>query len=476
LKTIRRKAEMYPDKLHEECGVFGIFSNGKEDVASITYYGLYALQHRGQESAGIVVSDEKELLCHKGMGLVSEIFSEDDLKKLKGKNAIGHVRYSTAGSSNINNAQPILVKCKIGSVAIAHNGNLVNAEILKELLEETGTVFQTTTDSEVILNLIARSSRHGLEKAITDTVFAIKGSYAIVMLTEDKLIGIRDPNGIRPLCIGKLKDDYILCSESCAIDAVGGEFIRDVEPAEIVMIDKEGIRSFKNSEKIKSETCAFEYIYFARPDSIIDGIDVYQARRRCGHVLYEESPISCDLITGVPDSGVAAAIGYSEASGIPYGMTLIKNKYIGRTFIAPSQKQRQNSVNVKLNALKSNIKGKRILMIDDSIVRGTTSKKLVTLLRNAGAKEVHMMIASPPVKFPCYFGIDTPERGQLIGANMSIEEIRKEIGADTLAYLSVPGLLRALDHGNTFCLGCFNGIYPVEAPIEKSKLYLEDKK
>ncbi|MBP7238446.1 MAG: class II glutamine amidotransferase, partial [Petrotogaceae bacterium] len=236
---------MYPDKLHEECGVFGIFSNGKEDVASITYYGLYALQHRGQESAGIVVSDEKELLCHKGMGLVSEIFSEDDLKKLKGKNAIGHVRYSTAGSSNINNAQPILVKCKIGSVAIAHNGNLVNAEILKELLEETGTVFQTTTDSEVILNLIARSSRHGLEKAITDTVFAIKGSYAIVMLTEDKLIGIRDPNGIRPLCIGKLKDDYILCSESCAIDAVGGEFIRDVEPAEIVMIDKEGIRSFK---------------------------------------------------------------------------------------------------------------------------------------------------------------------------------------------------------------------------------------
>lgn len=461
------------DKFKDECGVFGIFSKENLDVSSITYYGLYALQHRGQESAGIVVSDGKELNGHKNMGLVSDIFNQKVLEELKGISAIGHVRYSTTGASHVNNAQPIIGKYKLGSIAIAHNGNLVNADIIRELLEDCGCVFQTAIDTEVILNLIARGGKKGIEKATVDAIQAIKGSYAIVILTQDKLIGVRDPNGIRPLCIGKINDSYILSSESCALDSVGAEFVRDVEPGEIVIIDEEGIRSINFAERTKCETCAFEYIYFARPDSTIDGINVYESRVRTGKKLFEESPAEADIVIGVPDSGVAAAVGYAAASGIPYGIGFIKNKYVGRTFITPSQEMRERAVSVKLNPLKVNVKDKRVVIVDDSIVRGTTSRRLVETLRKAGAKEVHFRVSSPIVKYPCYFGIDTPYRSELIGANSTVEEIRQEIGAESLGYISMEGLIQSLEENKGFCLGCFSGVYPVSAPMEAAKERLE---
>lgn len=461
------------DKFEDECGVFGIFSGDGLDVSTLTYYGLYALQHRGQESAGIVVSDGKELTCHKDMGLVSDVFSQETLEGLKGFSAIGHVRYSTTGSSTALNAQPILSKYKLGSIAAAHNGNLVNADVIKELLEDGGCIFQTSIDSEVVLNLIARSAKKGIERAVVDAIQAVKGSYAMLILTDDKLIGVRDPNGIRPLCIGKLENSYMLSSESCAIDAVGGEFVRDVEPGEIVIIDKDGIRTINFGEKTNPETCAFEYIYFARPDSTIDGINVYLSRVAAGESLYRECPAEGDIVIGVPDSGIAAAVGYSKASGIPYGIGLIKNRYVGRTFIAPSQELREKAVSVKLSPLKVNIEGKRVILIDDSIVRGTTSKRLIELLKRAGAKEVHFRISSPVVKYPCYFGIDTPRRMDLIGSKLSLEEIRDEIGADSLGYLSIEGLLSSLDEKKGFCLGCFNGVYPLAAPMEMDKLQFE---
>jgi amidophosphoribosyltransferase len=461
------------DKFKEECGVFGILSKDGLDVASITYYGLYALQHRGQESAGIAVADGEKITCHKNMGLVADVFNEEIISGLKGTLAIGHVRYSTTGSSNVINAQPLVTQFKLGSMAIAHNGNLVNAEVIRELLEDAGCIFQTSIDSEVILSLIARGAKKGLQRAVVDAIQAIKGSYAIVMLTEDKLIGVRDPNGIRPLCIGKLNDSYILCSESCALDTVGAEFIRDVRPGEIVIIDENGLQSIDFAEKTKCETCSFEYIYFARPDSVIDGINVYEARVNAGEKLYAESPVEADIVVGVPDSGIAAAVGFAKASGIPYGIGFIKNKYVGRTFIAPSQELREKAVSVKLNVLKVNVEGKRVVIIDDSIVRGTTCRKLVEILRKAGAKEVHFRVSSPVVKYPCYFGIDTPYRKDLIGANFDVEAIRNEIGADTLAYLSIDGLLSSLDAGRGFCLGCFKGVYPVSAPIETDKDHLE---
>lgn len=468
-----RIRDIEDDKLKEECGVFGIYTEEKIDVAKVTYYGLYALQHRGQESAGIAISDGQDINCHKGMGLVSEAFNEEILESLKGRSAIGHVRYSTTGSSNIVNAQPILGKFKLGSIAIAHNGNLINPDIIRELLEDGGCIFQTTNDSEVILNLIARGAKRGIENAVLDAIQAVKGSYAIVILTNDKLIGVRDPNGIRPLCIGKLNESYILCSESCALDAVGAELIRDVRPGEIVIIDKDGLKSIDFTEKAKHESCSFEYVYFARPDSIIDGINVYLARIKAGEELYKENPVDADIVIGVPDSGLPAAMGYAKASGIPYGTGFIKNKYVGRTFITPSQEMRERAVSVKLNPLKSNIEGKRVILIDDSIVRGTTSRKLVELLRKAGAKEVHFRAASPAVKFPCYFGIDTPYRKDLIGAVKELDSIREEIGADSLAYLSIQGLVNSLGGTNKFCLGCFKGVYPIAAPIETSKEHLE---
>jgi amidophosphoribosyltransferase len=461
------------DKFKEECGVFGIFAREALDVSSITYYGLYALQHRGQESAGIAIANDEGVQCRKDMGLVADVFDQETLKTMKGSIAIGHVRYSTTGDSNVNNAHPIIGKYKLGNIAIAHNGNLVNADIIKELLEDCGCVFQTSIDSEVILNLIARGAKRGLERAVVDAIQAIKGSYAIVLLTEDKLIGVRDPNGIRPLCIGKINDSYVLCSESCALDAVGAELVRDVEPGEIVIIDKDGMRSVSFAERIKPETCAFEYIYFARPDSIIDGINVYTARIEAGKRLFKESQVEADIVVGVPDSGMQAAIGYAKASGIAYETGFIKNKYVGRTFISPSQDLRERAVAVKLNPLKVNVEGKRVILIDDSIVRGTTSRKLVESLRKAGAVEVHFRAASPVVKYPCYFGIDTPYRSELIGAQNDLESIRQEIGADSLAYLSIEGLLDSLGGDNRFCLGCFNGIYPVAAPMETAKDHLK---
>ena len=465
--------DLIDDKFKEECGVFGVFSKNNLDVARITYYGLYALQHRGQESAGIAASNGKEITLIKNLGLVTEAFNESDLDKLKGNIAIGHVRYSTCGANNVINAQPLFSSTKLGNIAIAHNGTLVNADVIKDLLEDSGCIFHTTIDSEVIISLIARNAKLGIEKAVFNAVQAIRGSFAVVILTDDKMIGVRDPHGIRPLCIGKIDDSYILSSESCALDTVGAEYVRDVEPGEIVIISDEGIKSFKYSEQLKCETCAFEYIYFARPDSTIDGINVHQSRVRAGEMLAKQSPIEADVVIGVPDSGLASAIGYSKVSGIPFDTGFVKNRYVGRTFITPNQEIRERAVSVKLNPLREIVEGKRVVLIDDSIVRGTTSRHLVESLRRAGATEVHFKVASPAVKFPCYFGIDTPYRSELIGANCSVEEIREMIGSDSLDYLTIDNLLETFGEGKGFCLGCFKGVYPVSTPIETGKDHLE---
>ncbi|GAA0179792.1 amidophosphoribosyltransferase [Clostridium sediminicola] len=461
------------DKFKEECGVFGIYSKKDIDVAPSVYYGLYALQHRGQESAGITVSDGEKLKCVKDMGLVHEALDKETVTSLRGNMAIGHVRYSTTGSSNVKNAQPLLSKYKLGAISIAHNGNLINADVIRDLLEDGGVLFHTSNDSEVILNLIARKVKYGIEEAVVSAIRAVKGSYAIVILTENKLIGVRDPHGIRPLCIGKIDDDYILSSESCALDAIGADLVRDVNPGEMVIIDENGIKSIKYAEKIKHATCSFEYIYFARPDSVMDGDSVYESRVRAGELLYKEAPVEADIVVGVPDSGLSAAIGYSKASGIPYGIGLIKNKYVARTFIAPTQELREKAVSVKLNALKPNIEGKRVVIIDDSIVRGTTSRRLVEILRRAGAKEIHFRVSSPIVKYPCYFGIDISYRKELIGAHKNVEEIRDYLGADSLGYLSREGLKETIPCNKGLCMGCFNGVYPESAPIENSKECLE---
>lgn len=461
------------DKFKDECGVFGIYSTKEIDAAHYSYYGLYALQHRGQESAGMVVNNNGELECKKGMGLVSDVFKEKDLQNMRGKASIGHVRYSTTGASKVENAQPLVSEFKLGKIAVAHNGNLVNAEVIRELLEDSGSIFQTSIDTEVVINLIARKAKKGIENAIMDAMQAIQGSYAMVILTGDKLIGIRDSHGIRPLCLGKCDDGYVLCSESCALDAVGAEFVRDVEPGEIIIIDDDGLRSIKPAERTTGKTCSFEYIYFARPDSVIDGINVYESRVRAGEMLFKEAPVEADVVVGVPDSGIPAAVGYAKASGIPFSLGIVKNKYVGRTFITPTQELRERAVSVKLNALKCNIEGKRVILIDDSIVRGTTSRKLVELLRNAGAKEVHLRVASPMVQYPCYFGIDTPYRNELVGAVNTVEEIKDRIGADSLAYLSKEGLIETLGGQDKFCMGCFDGIYPVSAPFNMCKEHLE---
>lgn len=455
------------DKFKDECGVFGVYVNKPIDVASMTYYGLYALQHRGQESAGIAVADGEKIDIHKGLGLITEAFKQEDLDKLEGHIAIGHVRYSTAGGQGIENAQPIVTTSKIGSIAMAHNGNLVNDDVLRELLEDAGQIFHTSSDSEVIACLIARSAKKGLEKAVVDAMAAIRGSFALVIMSKDKLIGARDPHGIRPLSIGKIEEGYILTSESCALDAIGAEFVRDVEPGEIVIINGQEIQSYRYSENTKCQTCAFEYIYFARPDSRIDGLEVHTTRVKAGEQLFREHPLEADVVIAVPDSGIPAAIGYAKASGIHYDTGFIKNRYVGRTFISPSQEIRERAVAVKLNPLKSNLEGKRVILIDDSIVRGTTSKHLIESLRRAGVKEVNFLIASPSVKYPCYFGINTPYRSELIAANHTVEEIRDMIGADYLGYLSEEGVYRSCDDREGFCMGCFNGVYPVAAPVEK---------
>ena len=458
---------MAKDKMEEECGVFGIYSKNIAEVAQITYYGLYALQHRGQESSGISVSNFGEIVTYKGMGLTADVFTHDILKNLVGNAAIGHVRYSTTGASKLENAQPLESRYKLGQIAVAHNGNLTNAKIIRELLEDAGSTFNTTIDSEVIIKMIARKANGNVEEAIRSAVGAIKGAYALVILAGNKLVGVRDPYGIRPLCLGtNANGDYILASESCAIDAVGGTFVRDIHAGETVIIDEDGVKSIKYSENNKKAPCSFEHIYFARPDSVIDGLNVYESRVEAGRLLARQMKVDADVVIGVPDSGIPAAIGYAEESGIPYAVGLIKNKYIGRTFIKPTQALREQAVMVKLNPLKVNLEGKRVVIIDDSLVRGTTSKILIEIVRRAGAKEVHFRSASPAVKHSCYFGIDTAHREELIAARLSVEEIRKEINADTLDYLSMENMLKSLK-GCDYCVGCFNGEYPVDTPTEE---------
>lgn len=460
------------DKPKEECGVFGIYAPDQE-VARLTYYGLYALQHRGQESAGIAVSDGHSIVLHKGMGLVSEVFSYHDVESLKGKMAIGHVRYSTTGSSLLANAQPLVVHYQKGMMALAHNGNLTNALELREELGKNGAVFQTTIDSEVIINLVTRYRRDSLEDALVKTMMDLRGAYALVILAEDRLFGIRDPHGVRPLCIGKIGKRYCLASESCALDTIGAEFVRDVEPGEIVVIDEEGLHSRPGLAKVERAFCAFEYIYFARPDSTMDQLNVSESRRRMGIELARECPIDADLVMAVPDSGTASALGYATTLGIPFGEGLIKNRYVGRTFIQPTQAMREVGVRLKLNANTSVLKDKRVVMIDDSIVRGTTSSKLVEMVKNAGAKEVHFLISSPPVAYPCFYGIDTAEREKLIANQLDIDGIREFVGADSLHYISEEGLLRALGT-TTVCLACFNGTYPIPiSSLNKGKKNFE---
>jgi amidophosphoribosyltransferase len=453
------------DSLHEECGVIGIYRDQK-DAAGLAYYGLFALQHRGQECAGIAVNNKGVVENVKGMGLVSDIFNESNLKELKGSIAIGHVRYSTAGDKDIRNAQPLVAKYKRGDIGLAHNGNLVNSESIREMLEDSGVIFQTTTDSESILNLLARHSKRDIESSIKNTMSLLKGAYALVVTTGDSLIGIRDPHGLRPLCIGKLEDGYVLASESCALDVLDAEFIRDVEPGEIVVIDKEGMKSVEPSSWCQKHLCVFELIYFARPDSILDGDSVYEFRQNAGRLLAKQRKIEADMVIPVPDSGVPSAIGYAKESGIPYGEGLVKNRYIGRTFIQPTQEMRENAVKIKLSPLRQNIEGKRVIMIDDSIVRGTTCKRIVEQIKKAGAKEVHVCITSPPVQYSCYFGIDTPYREYLIGANMTVDEIRDYLGADSLTYLGLDELREACGGKSQFCKACFDGRYPMEVPIE----------
>lgn len=462
------------DKPREECGVFGIYAP-KREVARLTYYGLYALQHRGQESAGIAVSDGGEINAYKGMGLVSEVFTDQTLAELQGHMAIGHVRYSTTGSSLVANAQPIVVHYQDGMIALAHNGNLTNAAELRQELAGTGAVFHTTVDTEAIVNLIARNSRGSMEDALSKTMIDLRGAYALVIMTVDKLMGVRDPFGIRPLCIGKINGGYCLASESCALDTIGAEFLRDVEPGEIVTIDEEGIHSRKGMFGATRAMCSFEYIYFARPDSTIDGLNVLETRRKMGVELAKEYPVDADLVIPVPDSGRAAALGYAQTLGITFEEGFVKNRYVGRTFIKPTQEMREIAVRLKLNANQSVLKGKKVVMIDDSIVRGTTSSKLIDMVRAAGAKEIHLLISSPPVLHPCYYGIDTAEREQLIATQMDVKGICKHVGADSLYYLSEEGLKRTLQD-KTGCLACFNGCYPTDVPAhEVSKYHLEPK-
>ncbi|MDX9871407.1 MAG: amidophosphoribosyltransferase [Clostridia bacterium] len=466
-----------PDKMEEACGVFGIYAPGT-DVALMTYYGLYALQHRGQESAGIAVAEGGGMKLHKEMGLVSEVFTEDILNKLKGTAAIGHVRYSTTGSSLAVNAQPLVCNYLQGSLAVAHNGNLTNAGELREKLAANGSVFQSSIDSEVIVSLIARYGQSPVEEALMKCMIDLKGSYSLIVMTEDKVIGVRDPFGNRPLCLGKLGKHYCLASESCALDTIGAEFVRDVAPGEIITLDKGGMHSRKFFAPHDPAVCIFEYIYFARPDSTIDGINVMQARRAMGRELAIEHPVEADLVMPVPDSGIAGALGYAEKLGLVYDTALMKNRYIGRTFIQPEQNGRDIGVSLKLNPISKIIEGKKVVVVDDSIVRGTTSRKIVELIRRRGAKEVHMLVSSPPVMHPCYYGIDISERGQLIAAQKSIEEVRAHIGADSLHYLSLEGLYRALGKTAGFCTACLCGKYPIQLPpVDQSgKHVLEGKK
>ncbi|GFP41641.1 amidophosphoribosyltransferase [Candidatus Hakubella thermalkaliphila] len=452
------------DKPRESCGLFGVYAPDRR-AAELTYFGLYALQHRGQESAGIAVSNSSEIMVVKDMGLVSQVFNENILLSLQGDLAIGHVRYSTTGSSLWLNAQPVLKKFAQGSFAIAHNGNLVNARQLKEELSRDHIPFVTSSDTEVIACLIATYSDQTMESSLNHAIARLAGAYSLLILTEDKLIGIRDANGFRPLCLGEVENGYVLASESCAIDVVGGHLVREIEPGEMIVIDKDGVRSQMLLSVQRKALCIFEFIYFARPDSIIYDRSLYSIRHRMGTILAEESPAEGDLVVPIPESGFPAAIGYAQASGIPFGLGLIKNKYIGRTFIQPSHAARKIGIALKLNPLRDSLKDKRVVVVDDSIVRGNTSQSIIQLLHEAGAREVHMRVSSPPIRYPCFFGIDMAEREEFIANNRSVEDIRKFLGVDTLSYLSYEGLIRSTGLSREhFCLACLDEDYPIEIP------------
>lgn len=469
---ISQVEEWDTDGLHEECGVFGAYDLEGEDVASTIYYGLFALQHRGQESCGIAVSDTEgpkgKVLAAKGMGLVNEVFDADKLEKLKGNIGVGHVRYSTAGASNAQNVQPLVLNYAKGILMLSHNGNLVNAPELRRELEYTGAIFQTTIDTEMIAYHIARErlKTSTVEEAVKYAMKKLKGAYSLVISSPRKLIGARDPFGFRPLVIGRRDTTYMLASETCALDAVGAEFVRDVKPGEIVMLDKRGITSDESLCTMKPARCIFEYIYFARPDSYVDGISVYNSRIMAGKILAQMHPAKADIVIGVPDSGNAAAMGFALEAGIPYGVGFVKNSYVGRTFIKPKQSSRESSVNIKLNALKEVVSGKRVVMVDDSIVRGTTSGHIVQMLKDAGATEVHVRISSPPFLYPCYFGTDVPSCDQLIAHEHTVEQICELIGADSLGYLDGERLPELIGGDSGYCDACFSGNYPVEPPTE----------
>ncbi|WP_448902127.1 amidophosphoribosyltransferase [Eubacterium sp.] len=472
MNNIELQQNWEDDGLHEECGVFGMYDLDGNDITSSIYYGLFALQHRGQESCGIAVSDTfgpRKVDLLKGMGLVNEVFNSENLSKLHGNIGVGHVRYSTAGESIPSNAQPLVINYVKGTLMLAHNGNLINANELRDELAYTGAIFQTTIDSEVIAYLVARERINAktAQEAVINAMKKLRGAYALVISSPRKLIGARDPFGFKPLCIGKRDNAYILASETCALDTIGAEFVRDVLPGEVVTIDKDGIKSDTSMclPKAKEARCVFEYIYFARPDSNFDGVSVYHSRIMAGRFLAMDSPVEADVVVGVPESGNAAAMGYAMESGIPYGTAFVKNSYVGRTFIKPQQKSRESSVRIKLNVLKEAVCGKRVIMIDDSIVRGTTSDRIVQMLKDAGATEVHVRISSPPFLYECYFGTDIPSRDQLIAHNRTIEEINEIIGADSLGYLRVERL-KEIAGGLGICTGCFDEKYPMEPPKE----------
>jgi len=482
--VILRRAMGYDavqDKFADECGVFGIWALGQSlEAANFTYLGLHALQHRGQESAGIVSTDGKTLHVHRDMGLVADIFTADVLARLKGAAAIGHVRYSTTGQSHLKNAQPIAVQYSGGLVAVAHNGNLVNAEALRTDLEASGSIFQTTSDTEVVVHLMARSRVEGrpgtlehLKSSVRQALSKVAGAYSLLLLTEKAMVGVRDEMGFRPLVIGRLKGSYVLCSETTALDLIEAEYLREVEPGEMVIVDENGFHSerlFPDRPPKRHGRCVFEHIYFARPDSVLFGKPVYAARVAFGAQLAREHPVAADLVVPVPDSGVPASIGYSTESGIPFAMGLVRSHYVGRTFIEPQQSIRHFGVKLKLNAVRDVLKGKRLVVVDDSIVRGTTSRKIVKMLRAAGATEIHMRISSPPTSWPCYYGIDTPTRHELIASSHSVDEIARYITADTLGYLSLDGLYQALgEERSSFCDACFTGDYLVEFPLPRNQ-------
>lgn len=468
------------DSIHEECGVFGIYSEKPTDVAVSAYYALFALQHRGQESCGIAVNDDGIITCHKNNGLVNDVFSKDILDSLgNGRIAVGHVRYGTTGSGSVINAQPMVVNHIKGSMALAHNGNLTNAAELREALEMNGSIFHSTSDTEVISYIITkeRISAPSIEAAVFSAMYRLKGAYSLIIMSPSKLVAARDPLGFRPLCIGKKDGQIIFASETCALNTLGAEYVRDVKPGEIVVVDKYGMRSIEgHCTNCKKALCVFEYIYFARPDSEIEGSSVHLARQKAGAYLAKEHPVEADVVIGVPDSGIDAAMGYANESGIPYGLGFIKNKYIGRSFIQPTQAKRESDVRIKLNTVPSTVKGKRVIMIDDSIVRGTTSARIVKQLRDAGATEVHVRVSAPPFRYPCYFGTDIDSAENLIANNHSVQEICEIIGADSLGYLSEENVKNLADNCNLdFCAACFDGNYPVDPPKFNEKSKFETK-